>query len=104
MPAFELSNKGMKDWAVGEGAGAGNGLSKCFFRPFGPQFGPKVRGGALAPRAPPLDLPLVYLGERRYRGQTSLISKETQRHSNTSHTSTDPNSEWLGNHASVTRR
>ena len=28
---------------------------KIFFRPFGPQFGPKIRGGR-APRAPPLDL------------------------------------------------
>ena len=29
-----------------------------FFRPFGPQFGPKIRGGRV-PRAPPLDLPLI---------------------------------------------
>ena len=30
---------------------------KIFSRPFGSQFGPKVRGRA--PRAPPLDLPLT---------------------------------------------
>ena len=25
--------------------GRGPGLKKCFFRPFGPQFGQKIRGG-----------------------------------------------------------
>ena len=32
---------------------------KNFFRPFGPQFGLKIRGGRVAPRAPPLDPPLA---------------------------------------------
>ena len=34
---------------------------KNFFRPFGPQFGLKIRagGGGRAPQAPPLDLSLV---------------------------------------------
>ena len=36
---------------MGEGGGAG--LPKNFFRPFGPQFGLKVRGGPLAPRLLP---------------------------------------------------
>ena len=40
------------------------GLQKVFFRPFGPQFGLKIRGGARAPRAPPLDPPLVLSGGR----------------------------------------
>ena len=35
----------------------GPGLQTIFFRPFGPQFSLKIRGGR-APRAPPLDLPL----------------------------------------------
>ena len=34
-----------------EGGGGGTGLPKKFFRPFGPQFGPKIRGGA-GPRGP----------------------------------------------------
>ena len=33
--------------------GGGGGLKKKLFRPFGPQFGPKVTGGAGLPRAPP---------------------------------------------------
>ena len=32
---------------------------KILFRPFGPQFGLKIRAGAQAPRSPPLDLSLV---------------------------------------------
>ena len=36
--------------------GGGGGLKKIF-RPFGPQFGPKIRGGGGA--APPLDLPTL---------------------------------------------
>ena len=41
------------------------GLQKVFFRPFGPQFGLKIRGGGgRAPRAPPLDPPLVLSGGR----------------------------------------
>ena len=35
------------------------GLPKKFFRPSGPQFGPKVRGAGTPPPAPPLDLHLV---------------------------------------------
>ena len=37
------------------------GLKKIFFRPYGPQFGLKIRGGGGGggpPGAPPLDLPL----------------------------------------------
>ena len=35
------------------------GLRKKFvFRPFGPQFGLKIKGGNRAPRASPLDPPL----------------------------------------------
>ena len=33
------------------------GLQKIFFRPFASQFGLKIRGRA--PRAPPLDPPLI---------------------------------------------
>ena len=32
--------------------GEGRGIKKNFFRPFGPQFGLKIRGGARAPQAP----------------------------------------------------
>ena len=35
------------------------GLKKIFFRPFGPQFGLKLRGEARASLAPPLDPPLL---------------------------------------------
>ena len=38
--------------------GGGVRTKKFFFRPFGPQFGLKIRGGR-APRAPPPDPPLV---------------------------------------------
>ena len=38
--------------------GGGRRSLKNFFRPFGPQFGLKIRG-APGPRAPPLDLPLI---------------------------------------------
>ena len=39
-------------------------LKKTFFRPFGPQFGLKMRGGGGGvPRAPPLDPPLITVGE-----------------------------------------
>ena len=38
----------------------GPGLSQKCFRPFGPQFGPKIRGGGeAATPAPPLDPPLI---------------------------------------------
>ena len=33
-----------------------------FFRPFGPQFGLKIRGGGRFPRALPLDPPLITTG------------------------------------------
>ena len=36
------------------------GLKKVFFRPFGSQFGLKIRGGS--PWRPPLDLPLYHAG------------------------------------------
>ena len=42
--------------------GEGRGIKKNFFRPFGPQFGLKIRGGAGPPRPPPLDLPLNVYG------------------------------------------
>ena len=38
--------------------GRGGGLKKIFFRPFGPQFGLKLREGR-GPRPPPLDPPLL---------------------------------------------
>ena len=40
----------------------GMGLPKISFRPFGPQFGLKIRGEAAPPppRAPPMEPPLVY--------------------------------------------
>ena len=38
--------------------GGGAGLRKDFFLPFGPHFSRKIRGGPVAPRAPPLDSPL----------------------------------------------
>ena len=39
-------------------------LEKTFFRPFGPQFGLKMRGGGgWIPRAPPLDPPLITVGQ-----------------------------------------
>ena len=41
--------------------GEGRGVKKEFFRPFGSQFGLKIRGDR-APRAPPLDLPLNVYG------------------------------------------
>ena len=34
------------------------GAQKHYFRPFGPQFGPKIRGDPGTP-APPMDLPLL---------------------------------------------
>ena len=37
----------------------GGGLQKQFFRPFGPQFGLKIRGREGGARAPPLDLLLI---------------------------------------------
>ena len=40
-----------------EGGGGGALSQKIFFRPFGPQFGLELGGGA-AHRAPPLDPPL----------------------------------------------
>ena len=42
----------------GGGGGVGGGVSKKIFRPFGPQFFLKIRGGGWAPRAPTLDPPL----------------------------------------------
>ena len=33
----------------------GGGVPKKIFQPLGPQLGLKIRGGARAPRAPPLD-------------------------------------------------
>ena len=38
--------------------GGGGGLQKKFFRPLGPQFGLKIRGG---PAPPPLDPPFPFL-------------------------------------------
>ena len=38
-------------------------LKKTFFRPFGPQFGLKMMGGGWVPRAPPLDPPLITVGQ-----------------------------------------
>ena len=38
----------------------GAGLQKCFFQPFGPHFGLKIRGGGRVPRASPLDPPLYH--------------------------------------------
>ena len=38
--------------------GMGGGGPPNFFRPFGPQFSLKIRGGGVAPRGPPLDPPL----------------------------------------------
>jgi len=35
------------------------GCLRFFFRPLGPQFGPKIRGGWGGGRAPPLDPPLI---------------------------------------------
>ena len=44
------------DTSVQKKKGGGGGLKKSFFRPFGPHFGRKIRGGRLEPpRAPPLD-------------------------------------------------
>ena len=37
----------------------GSGLPQKCFRPFGPQFGPKIRGGGGSHPAPPLDPPLI---------------------------------------------
>ena len=37
----------------------GGSLPKKYFRPFGPQFGLKIRG-AQVPRVPPLDPPVLY--------------------------------------------
>ena len=34
--------------------GGGSSLKNIFFQPFGPQFGPKFKGG-LGPQAPPLN-------------------------------------------------
>ena len=43
--------------------GEGRGIKKNFFRPFGPQFGLKIRGGGgPGPPRPPLDLPLNVYG------------------------------------------
>ena len=47
-----MSDRVLIGWGGGAG-GVGVGLPKNFFRPFGPQFGLKIRGGG--PPAPPLD-------------------------------------------------
>ena len=52
-----LCSAGSRPWDKG-------GVSKKFFRPFGPQFGLKLRGGGAGPRAPPLDPPLFWDGLR----------------------------------------
>ena len=44
----------------GGGDTEGAGLQKKFFPPFRPQFGSKNKGGRV-PRAPPLDLPVMFL-------------------------------------------
>ena len=49
-PDFQIRRRG-----VGVGVGS---KKKRLFRPFGPQFGLKIRGGGWAIRDPPLDLPL----------------------------------------------
>ena len=50
------------------------GPPKISFRPFGPQFGPKIRGGG-APPAPPLDPPLVcYLSVKISKRVISVLS------------------------------
>ena len=40
-----------------KGGGGGGGLQKIFYRPFGPQFGLKIRGAC--PLAPPPDPSLI---------------------------------------------
>ena len=37
-------------------------IRQIFFRPFGPQFGLKIRGGGWFPRAPPLNPTLITTG------------------------------------------
>ena len=46
----------------------GGGLKNNFFRPFGPQFDLKIRGGGRVPRAPPLDPPVQ--PNLKYKGVT----------------------------------
>ena len=50
---------GHPDSEINWGGAGGAWSPKKFFRPFGPQFGLKIRRGGPSPRAPPLDPPLV---------------------------------------------
>ena len=57
-PDLQIEEGGGGSWSSrpGENGGA---VSKNFFRPFGPQFGLKIREMLGPPRAPPLDPPLI---------------------------------------------
>ena len=61
------SDKGGRGWGAGHPdteIRGGPQSQKNFFRPFGPQFGLKIRGGARAPRTLPLDPPLQGTNKR----------------------------------------
>ena len=72
-----FSSAGSRPWDM-EGGGrsyrpcdkrrGGGGVSKLFFRPFGPYFGLKIRGGGAGPpRAPSLDPPMFSQPSQRKR-------------------------------------
>ena len=48
---LEYNSAGSRPWDRG-GGGGGGGLPKNFFRPFGPQFSLKIRGGGGGPPRP----------------------------------------------------
>ena len=59
-PHLEIRRGAQLFRPLDKGVGGGGGWvlqEYFFFRPFGPKFGPKVRGGGKPP-GPPLDLPL----------------------------------------------
>ena len=66
-----ICSAGSRPWDKG-----GEG-KKTFFRPFGPHFGIKIRGGR-ALRAPPLDPPLIWTPSDRASSIADLFSKANE--------------------------
>ena len=57
-PDLEIREGGGRSSRPLDKGGGEPSLPKKFCRPFGPQFGLKIRGEGRGPRAPPLDPPL----------------------------------------------
>ena len=60
-PGLEIRGEGGRSSRALHKGGGAAGLQKKIFRPFGPQFGLKIRGGEAGPH---LDLPLHTLGKQ----------------------------------------